>query len=237
MKSVLLLALASTALIAVASPAMAKEAKGDPNIFDDVQFIKPESAPMTTPVASAPEPELPPPAVIEPPKSCSKFEGVYLGADIGYSYGEMEVSALGVSNDGNLNGINGGAFIGFTVKMLGGYLGVEVGHEWSGADGNVGAVTFDRNTAWNFSVRPGIELTDNVLGYAILGYSSAEYEALGVDERFGGALFGAGFEMDTGTPLRARLEYTYTNYSGENIGGIDFDPNNNNIKLGLLYRF
>ncbi|MBI1327822.1 MAG: outer membrane beta-barrel protein [Alphaproteobacteria bacterium] len=231
--------MATCASLAIVSPALAGGGgKGEANMLDDARFMKVEPAPIVAPVA----PTLPPPVIertIMTEKIIrDKFAGAYLGAALGYSFGEVAINVAGVDLDTDVKGISGSAYAGYTMRTLGGYLGFEIAHEWSGADGDVVAgVTIDRDTAWSLTVRPGFAIGENTLAYGILGYSRATYEGLGSDETFGGAIFGLGAEFATGTPLRARLEYTYTDYSEETVGGVDFEPVDNAIRLGLLYRF
>ena len=52
-----------------------------------------------------------------------------------------------------------------------------------------------------------------------------------------GLILGGGVQLDTNTPFKPRVEYTYTNYEDENIGGNNFNINENNIKVGAVFQF
>jgi opacity protein-like surface antigen len=167
------------------------------------------------------------------------FTGFYAGGDVGYQIGSAEVG--GGEGDVGLDGFNGGLFAGYgfshSFGWLGGYAGVEAGYEWSGADGDLGGTSFEKDHAWLVTFRPGLTMHEDTMAYGILGYSRAEFEAGADDENLDGLVLGAGAEFDTDTAFKTRLEYTYTNYEDASIGGTDFDEHENNIKLGLLFRF
>lgn len=165
------------------------------------------------------------------------FTGPYIGANVGYGIGSASTEADNVGMDG----FSAGGFVGFgfthNMGWLGGYGGVELGYEWNDANGSLGGVGFDRDHNWTATFRPGVVLGQSALGYGIVGYSRARFEAGDGRDWLHGLVLGAGSEFHTASPLKLRVEYTYTNYEDTNIGGIDFDHHENTIKLGALARF
>ena len=157
------------------------------------------------------------------------FTGIYAGGDLGYSLTE------------DVEGMNGSLFLGYgfehDMSILGAYAGVEVAHEWSGADGDAGTVSYEKDHAWLATFRPGISVYDDALGYAIVGYSRAEFEAAEAEENVDGLVLGVGAQLNTQTAFKPRLEYTYTNYEEAEIAGSNFDPQENTIKLGAVFQF
>lgn len=168
------------------------------------------------------------------------FTGFYAGADVGFGIGSAEVSGGGPSGDAGLDGWNGGVFAGYGYTTesdwIGGYIGLEGGYTWNSMDGDVDGVTFEKGNSWHATLRPGVVMNDDTLGYLIAGYSRANFEAGASDEDLDGLILGAGAEFDSETPLKLRLEYQYTTYKDDEIGGIDVEPQDNVLKVGAVYR-
>jgi opacity protein-like surface antigen len=168
------------------------------------------------------------------------FSGPYIGGDVGYGIGSAEASG-GPSGDVGIDGFNGGLFAGYgfaqkNVSRFGGYIGMEAGHEWSGLDGNIGGTSLEKDHDWRLSLRPGLVMDNDTLGYGVIGYSRAQFESGGDKEYLDGLVLGAGAEFDSQTPFKLRLEYLYSNYQDAGIGGTNFEPHDNNIKLGAVFR-
>ena len=121
--------------------------------------------------------------------------------------------------------------------MFGAYAGIEIGHEWSGADGDAGGITYDKDRAWLATFRPGVSIYNNALGYGIIGYSRGEFEGGGAEEDLDGLVLGVGAQMNTGAAFKPRLEYTYVNYEEGSLAGTGFDPQENTVKLGGIFQF
>lgn len=157
------------------------------------------------------------------------FTGIYGGGDVGYSFTE------------DVEGMNGSLFLGYgfehDFKVLGAYAGLEIAHEWSGADGDAGGLSYEKDHAWVATFRPGVSVYDDMLGYGIIGYSNAEFETAAGDESLDGLVLGIGTQFNTQTAFKPRIEYTYTNYEDTDIAGTSFDPQENNIKLGAVFQF
>jgi outer membrane immunogenic protein len=222
----------------------ASSAKGDAQLLNDARAMKDEE-----PAAPSPQsPNMAPPSTIEPYTGSDRdgpyddFKGFYGGGDIGYGIDSAEVNdPLGPDGDVGLKGVNGDLFLGYgfehSFSWLGGYAGLELGYEWSGVEGSLAGVSYEKNQAWNVSFRPGLSLHQDTLGYGIIGYSRGEFSAAGEETDLDGFILGAGAEFDTNTAFKTRLEYTYTNYEDGNFAGTGFEPQENNIKLGALFRF
>lgn len=170
------------------------------------------------------------------------FTGPYAGLEAGYSMGSFDVdNPAGPDGDVALDGFNGGVFVGFGFEhnfvWLGGYAGIEAAYNWSGADGDITGASFEKKDSWSVTFRPGISMHQDALGYGIVGYSRTDFEGAGSDEDISGLVLGAGAQFDTNTPFKTRLEYTYTNFEDDNIGGVSFDGHENNIKLGAVFQF
>jgi outer membrane immunogenic protein len=185
----------------------------------------------TTTVAPAPQ--------IEPQAGNEyDFEGPYFGGDVGYTISSADINdTAGPDGDVGLDGWEGGLFLGYGFTWLSGYTGIELGYEWSGGEGDFDGVTYEQKNKWRATVRPGFNMNDEALGYAIIGYSRAEIEGNGDSSNLDGLVLGAGAEFNTQSPVKIRLEYTYTNYSDSDLGSANVDLQENGIKAGLVYRF
>lgn len=170
------------------------------------------------------------------------FTGPYVGGDVSYNMGSHEINdRSGPDGDVGLDGFEGGLFIGYgythNFSWLGGYAGLELAYDWSKADGDFDANSFEKNHAWMVSFRPGVAMHQDALAYAVLGYTRAEFEANGDDSTLDGFVIGAGSEFSTRSPFKLRLEYTYANYEDSDIGGVSFDGHENEVKAGAVLRF
>lgn len=223
-------------------------AKGGDNILGDAQYSIPKENTATyteSAQASAAPREVQPSSGYDRTNdrdSLQDFTGPYVGADIGYNIGSYDTNDPGgPDGDVGLDGFEGGLFAGYgythNMSWLGGYIGLEGGYEWSGAEGDLGGNEFAKDHAWVVSVRPGVAMHEDTLGYAVIGYSRAEFENNNDEETLDGLILGAGAEFSTRSPFKARIEYTYTGYEDADLGGVDFDGSENQIKLGGVFRF
>jgi len=178
-----------------------------------------------------------------PATGVRNFTGPYAGVSGGYNIGSYEFTnpAGPISGDVGVDGFEGGVFIGFgmaqeRMRMLGGYLGIEGGYEWSDANGSVDGVGYKKRGEWLATLRPGA-VFGNTLGYGIIGYSRAQFDAGPARARKNGLVLGAGGEFGAIGPFGIRAEYTYTNYGDRNIGPINVDGHESEVKLGALMRF
>lgn len=171
------------------------------------------------------------------------FTGPYIGADVGYSIGSYEVNdPVGPDGDVGPDGMNAGLFVGYgftqsLLSWLGGYAGIELGYEWDDADGNIGSMVLEKDHNFLATFRPGLVVNQDMLGYGVIGYSRAKFEANGDDEYADGLVLGLGGEFDTHTPVKLRVEYDYTNYGDTDMGGVEYDGHESAVKAGAVLRF
>jgi outer membrane immunogenic protein len=178
------------------------------------------------------------------------FAGPYVGAYGGYGWTNADVS--GTSVEVEPNGGDYGIYAGFqadrlldtTINRTGlGLTGaVEFHYGWSGADDTVAGVNFEKDHEWGVNFRPGLTFLNNdavvdVAPYAIIGYRSTEYEASGAgasgDETYDGFELGIGTELVAYDNVGVRLDYTHVWYGEEN----GFDPDEDNVRVGVGYKF
>lgn len=216
--------------------------KGGDHLMQDTKRIEPERstyvAPTRQPVmaaeaAPAPRAE---PVMPEPEKKndFDNFSGFYAGADAGYTFGSY--------GEGDLNGFEPGVFAGYGFDYdlgdwLGSYMAIEIAYYWGFADDDIAGASYEKKNNMAITLRPGITVSDKALGYGIVGYSRGAFEGNGSEEHLDGYILGAGAQYNTGTALKPRIEYTYTNYGDGELGGSKFEGHENNIKVGLLFQF
>ena len=173
----------------------------------------------------------------------SPFDGVYVGGQAGYSYIDVELSIddLG-SEDDNLDGFGGGAFIGFGAVNNQVYGGLEAEVGYDGADWSETAegitVDLEAQLTYGLSARVGGVIADKYLIYGRVGWVRTNFE-LSIsdfgsgDEYFDGIRFGGGVEAMLSNNLSARAEYTYTIYED----ALDIDINQHLVRIGVAYYF
>ncbi len=170
--------------------------------------------------------------------------GIYLGGYGGMGWTDAETAGT----DGNLNGADYGVFAGIELtnwlsqyENWGMTAAIEGHYGWSSADDDAGAVSFEKDTEWGVSFRPGfVALNDSMpMGlkpYGIIGYRHLDIDATGGgfgDEDFNGFELGLGTEVMAFGDFGMRLDYTHVFYGSE--GGID--PDEDNLRLGVAYHF
>ena len=193
------LLLSATALAAVAGPALAAD----------------------LPYRQAPPVYVPPPIF--------SWTGLYLGAQIGYSWGTdnltgyNQVGALFVSNSSKPNGVIGGAFVGYNLQIGQVVAGLEGDVEGTGYSKSVavGGLAFATNVPVQGSIRLrlGYALDRALLyitgGAAFAGFentysSAAGYDSIGKTRT--GWTVGGGIEYAVTNNWTIRAEYRYSDY-------------------------
>lgn len=168
----------------------------------------------------------------------------YVGVYGGYGWTNIN-NAL---NDGDLNGADYGVYAGIqgdaildrTINRLGlGITGaIEAHYGMSGQDDTENGISFEKEHEWGVNFKPGLSFLNNdyiveVAPYGILGYRGTQYDVGGNDENYHGFELGLGTEVLAFDNAAVRLEYTHVFYSEEN----GLDPDEDNIRLGLGYKF
>lgn len=172
----------------------------------------------------------------------TRFSGLYIGADVGYQTGNFDVNnPAGPDGDVGMAGMTGGVFAGYgwahPTTDLAGYIGTEIGYEWSGNDGSITGTNVEKNGNWLATVKPGVIINRDTLAYGMVGYSRAEFEANGASEDLNGLVAGAGVEFANTSPVNMRMEYAHTSYEDKDIGGVSADGSDNTVKIGAVARF
>ena len=163
------------------------------------------------------------------------------------------------------NDINGGGLISIDdVGAQGGTFGVLVGcdmlldntpnillgvwadYMWLNSDSSLRILgipaRLDYNSQWAVGGRIGTKITDNVLAYALAGYTELDTSAVRVAghnislPKFTGYVVGGGLEVPLGENLLVGVEYRYSDLDSARRYGVNFDPDTQVAMLKVKWK-
>ena len=180
-----------------------------------------------------------PDAVVAEP--ANDWSGFYLGALLGYSWGDADTDLVG---DIGTDGVNGGGYIGATWQFGNLVLGAEGDIMASGLEGTGGPVSVDQGINGSLRARAGIAL-DRFLLYGTAGAAVTDVEVSGFGSTQDAALWGwtagAGAEAMVFNNVTARVEYRYTDYENETftLGGaaVNSGLSTHEVRAGVGVKF
>ena len=194
------------------------------------------------------------------------WSGVYVGAQVGYAWGDSELELLEdpVTSNPEPDGILGGAYLGYNAQLGNGIVvGAEADfafadlHDSDGVFGPGGVPlddqSFEVDVNWTAAVRARIGYAaGRFLPYIAGGvaFADVDHEAFttgvsagGGSDTFVGWTIGAGAEYAFTDNLIGRAEYRYTDFGSEDYADTDnfpvhsLDLKTNDIRLGISYKF
>ena len=194
-------------------------------------------------VEPAPMPEL----VATP--TAPTWSGFYLGALLGYSSGDAELDG-GLDGEIELDGVDGGVFVGANAQFDRFVVGVEADALASGLDGSApistgGSADFEQNWSGSLRGRAGIAL-DRFLLYGTGGVAATNVDlnaaGLGGDDAtLLGWTAGGGAEALVAQNITARVEYRYADYEDKTFSlggtGVDADLATHSVRAGVGVKF
>lgn len=192
------------------------------------------------------------------------FSGMYWGAQVGHgtlqsdNTGPRPTAAapnfiLDTTRAGQ--GFTGGLFVGYGLLANDFYIGGEAEVELSSADWNVERspegrlYSIEKVGTIGAGLRVGYVLNDNVLLYGRAGLVRSKFDqdysfsgnVVDQSETLDGVRFGGGVEFAINDRMRARLDYTQTEYDSNSIDynvGVDrFDTTERLFRIGLTRQF
>ena len=189
----------------------------------------------------SPEP-LPMPEIVAAPSSPT-WSGFYLGALFGYNWGESEVSGIDDTSI-ELDGIEGGVFVGANYQLDRFVIGAEADLLLSGSEGSEGDLSADQGLNGSLRGRAGLAL-DRFLLYGTGGVAATKLEVSDAgdsdDAMLLGWTAGAGVEALVTDAVTARVEYRYTDYQDKEftLGGGTADTNldTHSVRAGVGVNF
>ncbi len=188
------------------------------------------------------------PVAYTPVASVYDWSGVYVGAHVGYGWGETGTNIAGLPDfDGD--GFLGGLQAGYNAQWGNIVGGVEIDGSWSGVEGSTlaGAVDSDLNWVGTARVRVGYAI-DRFLPYITGGLALGEVEIQNNVTGFSesnthlGWTIGAGVEAAVTQNITVKGEYAYIDLQDENYdlalgAGSKADFDAHTFKVGLNYKF
>ena len=200
------------------------------------------------------------------PNFVADFNGPYIGANFGHGaigtrlQGPREEGGAGGALDADYadDGVTGGAFAGYGQTFGAFFIAAEVEAELSDHNfdldrqGGGRQVQLEKQDSYGAALRLGLVVQQAALVYARVGAVATEFQidyatgggrTLAQQERLLGVRFGGGLELPATEDIFVRLDYTYTDYEGDDIafGGMGqtdlFDSAESLFRLGVGYRF
>jgi outer membrane immunogenic protein len=178
------------------------------------------------------------PAFAAAPFNGYNWNGVYVGANLGYQWGS-------VTNWGGAspNGITGGGQIGYNWQVHPNWvLGIEADIQGSAAEGTFAAYKFANPWFGTLRGRAGYAM-NNVLVYLTggLAYGAGRIEFAGMSESQThlGWILGGGVEVGLTPSWSAKAEYLYMRLEDRSyvLTGVNNGFSSNVFRLGVNYRF
>jgi outer membrane immunogenic protein len=189
------------------------------------------------------------PAAYTPVSSVYDWSGVYVGAHVGYGWGEFESSVGGVGVDGDGDGFLGGLQAGYNAQFGNIVAGVELDGSWSGIEGDDGFAAVDTQLNWLGTARARVGYAvDRFLPYVTGGLALGEVDVSNNVTGFSesnthlGWTVGAGVEAAVTENITVKGEYAYVDLQDEDYdvalgAGSDTGFDAHTFKVGLNYKF
>lgn len=184
--------------------------------------------------------------------SATDWSGIYLGAMLGYTWGDSDVDGGGfTARKLDPSGFDGGLFAGANAQFGQAVIGVEADVLLSGVEDSVAVsegvrARLDQNWSGSLRARAGIGL-DQFLLYGTAGVAATGVEAsatgLGsADETVWGWTAGLGAEALVTSNITARVEYRYADYQDQTFelgegAEVDAGLNTHSVRAGVGVKF
>lgn len=177
------------------------------------------------------------------------WAGPYVGAQIGYGWGETRGKIKGSRRGIDTDGVIGGLYGGYNAQLMPNFvLGGEADISWSDISGDrtIGGRKYEARTDWQGTIRARAGAAfDRILVYGTGGIAFAgnnmKKQARGSEgQTHIGWTLGAGVEGAITENIVARGEYLYAGYGKEDYNKINakgVDLNTNVVRAGVAYKF
>ena len=182
------------------------------------------------------------PEAVEEPVPAG-WDGVYIGAMGGAEWLKSDLNNGVTRNSHTETGGLLGGFAGYNAQLSNNVvLGVEgdFSYNWNKST----RADTDFGTDWQGSIRAraGYAITDNALLYGAAGWTIARgyVDPPGADKghkALNGYTLGLGVDYKFTNNVFARAEYRFNDFGSETIKGVDFNPQQHQLLLGVGYKF
>lgn len=205
----------------------------------------------TAPVLAADLPQAPAPAYEAVPAQQQSIDwtGIYVGGNLGWSFGSFDNSFGGTNLDTDANGVAGGLYAGYNYQVTPNVvLGAEADFTLSDLEDtkSAGGVSLKSKSDWNSNIRARIGYAfDRYLVYGAGGLALADLEVSGNGDSDSktavGWTLGVGGEAAITNNVTARLDYAYQDFGDQDFNlngtGVTSDFSNQLVRFGVGYKF
>ncbi|MEP0519044.1 MAG: outer membrane protein [Hyphomicrobiales bacterium] len=168
------------------------------------------------------------------------WSGAYLGAMLGYQWGDFDVQGLG---DVEADGYVAGGYVGYNFQSGNLVFGIEGDLAATDLKETSGGVTLESDLTGSIRGRVGYAF-DRILAYGTGGVAFADVSAsdgtVSDDNWHSGYVVGAGIEAAMSENVLARVEYLYTDFGDETYNlttATDADLSSHTVRAGIGYKF
>lgn len=168
------------------------------------------------------------------------WSGAYLGAMLGYQWGNFDVQGLG---DVEADGYVAGGYAGYNFQSGALVFGIEGDLAATDLSETSGGVTLESDLTGSIRGRIGYAF-DRILAYGTGGVAFADVSAsdgtVSDDNWHSGYVVGAGIEAAMTENVLARVEYLYTDFGDETYNlttAADADLSSHTVRAGIGYKF
>lgn len=200
-------------------------------------------------VASAADPIMPTPVMpVAPVVTAYDWSGFYAGVNAGYGWGEAYDAAGAVigapaSPVNQINGMLGGAQVGFNAQHDAVVFGVEADIQASGLSHALPGVTFGLDYLGTVRARVGVDVGNGILPYLTAGVAYGQGRiapAAGADTQFhAGWTVGGGVEFKLDQQMSLKGEYLYYDLGRKDYyaGAVNVGHRGHTIRAGVNFHF
>lgn len=185
--------------------------------------------------------------IITPPfvDNSTMWDGLYMGINLGYGFGEGIVTTPTTSIKRDIDGFLGGAQVGYNFNAGGFIIGAETDYQLANVKMSANNVDTGIESFGTIRARLGAEF-NGFLPYITGGYAygkavssvTAGGVTLGVSQWHNGWTIGAGAEMEVAENISAKLEYLYLDFGEKDIGlNQTVKANVHTVRLGVNFHF
>ena len=179
------------------------------------------------------------------------WTGFYAGVNLGYGWSEYDIIDGATVTIDDIEGVLGGAQVGYNYDLGGFVLGAEADFQFSDISREVaiaGLGSFDVGieSFGTVRARAGV-VVDRFLPYVTGGVAWANgnlnvVDGVGTtlvdeDETYVGYTIGAGLEYAVTDNLSVKGEYLYADFGSKEFAGIDTELDAHVARVGLTYKF
>lgn len=186
-------------------------------------------------------PEVVPPAAAAP----TNWDGPYIGASVGYSWGTAHYVGDSSTDDGSPAGWLLGLQAGYNFHLSDQIVaGIQGNIDWTNETSSIDDTSdYSYTIGWDGAIvgRLGVDVGGSVLPYVEAGVAFANatinYDPSTYNATYTGWTVGAGVQFALADNLTADVNVRYADYGTATLDGSDISLNDTSVRLGIDYHF